>query len=155
MAAKKALVADAFALAIYLASASPALTGVPAHEWLGLAATLFLAAHFAMHADQAVAAARRVARKPGLASSGNAALNALILVALVTCALSGLLISGTVLPAFGLFATGYFFWGPLHAMSAKVLFALLLIHVVVHGGWIARALAGRRGSSAEKGGEDG
>ncbi|MDO4289622.1 MAG: hypothetical protein Q4C41_00135 [Eggerthellaceae bacterium] len=42
------------------------------------------------------------------------------------------MVSGAVLPAFGLYATGYFFWNPLHAASAKVLLALLLIHVAVN-----------------------
>ncbi len=45
---------------------------------------------------------------------------------------SGILISGAVLPTLGLHAKGYYFWNPLHAMSAKMLLALLLVHMVVH-----------------------
>ena len=32
---------------------------------------------------------------------------------------------------FGFYATGYYFWGPLHALSAKVLLAALLVHIVL------------------------
>ena len=45
-----------------------------------------------------------------------------------------MLISATVLPMFGLFAPGYFMWNPLHAASAKVLLALVLVHVASHAG---------------------
>lgn len=64
-------------------------------------------------------------------------LDALIAAALAVCAVSGVMVSGAVLPAFGLYAEGYFFWDPLHAASAKVLLALLLVHVVVHWRWLA------------------
>ena len=57
--------------------------------------------------------------------------------ALAVCAVSGVMVSGAVLPAFGLYAEGYFFWDPLHAASAKVLLALLLVHVAVHWRWLA------------------
>ena len=81
------------------------------------------------------------------------ALDALLLAALAVCAVSGLLISGTVLPSFGLFADGYYFWNPLHAASAKLLLALLLVHVVAHWRWIANAAKGRADRAARNAGE--
>ena len=45
---------------------------------------------------------------------------------------SGLAVSGTVLPALGMVQTnGFFFWDPLHAASAKVLFILVVVHIAV------------------------
>ena len=58
----------------------------------------------------------------------------------MACAVSGLMVSGAVLPFFGLYAEGYYFWGPLHAVSAKLLLALLLVHVVAHWRWVASFL---------------
>ena len=45
---------------------------------------------------------------------------------------SGIMVSRFILPALGLVAPGYFFWNPLHSLFAKLLLALLLVHVVVH-----------------------
>ena len=42
----------------------------------------------------------------------------------MACAVSGIMVSGDVLRAFGWYAEGYYFWDPLHAVSAKVLLAL-------------------------------
>ena len=60
------------------------------------------------------------------------------------CAVSGVLVSATVLPTFGLFAPGYFVWDPLHAVSAKVLLALVLVHAVSHAGKLTGFLKTRR-----------
>lgn len=103
----------------------PGLTGVPAHEWVGLAVAAVLLLH----------GARRLARLAALwrASGGRrwlAVMDGLLFAALACCLVSGVMVSGEVLAAFGLYAPGYFFWDPLHAFSAKLLLAL----AVVHGG---------------------
>lgn len=134
---RKDLAIDAVALVIYLAAATPALTGIALHEWLSLGAFAVLFVHAAVHAGWAVDALRTAFHRPSWSRTGNLVLDALILVALVVAMVSGLLVSGAVLPAFGLYAEGYYFWDPLHAISAKVLLALLLVHVVVHWRWIA------------------
>lgn len=60
------------------------------------------------------------------------------------CVVSGVFVSATVLSAFGLFAPGYFVWDPLHAASAKVLLALVLVHAVSHAGKLTGFLKTRR-----------
>ena len=103
---------DIVLLALYLVAANPALTGVPFHEYLGVGVFVLLVAHV-------------VASGEGLGGRGRWAqrvLNGVLLVALVFCVVSG---------ALGLYATGYYFWDPLHALSAKVLLAALLVHVVL------------------------
>lgn len=129
--ARNRLTFDAVVLVGYAASANPALTGVPVHEWAGLGAFVLLAAH---------CAARGIWR--GTAGKGRwlTMLNVLLLLALAVCCVSGVMVSGTVLPSLGLFADGYYFWDPLHAMAAKLLLALLLVHVAVHLPWIAGVL---------------
>ncbi|MFR5828672.1 MAG: DUF4405 domain-containing protein [Adlercreutzia equolifaciens] len=108
-------------LALYLAATNPALTGVPFHEYLGTGVFVLLVAHV-------------VASGEGLGGRGRWAqrvLNGALLVSLAFCVVSGAMVSGTLLPSLGFYATGYYFWGPLHALSAKVLLAALLVHIVL------------------------
>ncbi|NHM16079.1 DUF4405 domain-containing protein [Eggerthellaceae bacterium zg-887] len=129
---KRRIIFDAAMLAVYLAAGNPAITGIPLHEYLGFGAFVVMAVHIAL----------RAGGPPGRGHWGRLALNAVLLVSLAACVVSGVMVSGTVLPAFGLYATGYFFWGPLHALSAKVLLAALLVHLVLRSStvwtWIRR-----------------
>lgn len=127
------LVVDVLALALYGVVSLPSLTSVAVHEWLGLAVFVVFAVHAAQHYDWVVDALRSLRRgNLTIARHGRLVLDVLIVVALVTCVVSGVMISGAVLPAFGLYAQGYYFWDPLHAASAKVLLALLLVHVAIN-----------------------
>lgn len=121
---RRNLAIDAIALVVYLVVATPTITGIGLHEWLGLGVLAVFFAH----------AAAALARKP---RAGNLVVDVLVLVALAAVAVSGLMVSGAVLPAFGCYAEGYCFWDPLHAISAKVLLALLLVHAAAHWRWIA------------------
>ena len=133
---KKNLAIDVAALAVFLVVANPALTGIGVHEWLGLGMLLVFFVHALLHADWAVEALRGSIARPSWGRTGNLVLDALIVVALMAVTVSGIMVSGAVLPALGLYATGYYFWDPLHAIAAKVLLALLLVHVVVHWRWL-------------------
>lgn len=153
MNAKKHLAIDAAALAVYLVAANPALTGIAVHEWLGLGVFLVFLVHCAVHAGW-VASIAKGARVSSWGARANLVLDALILVAFMAVTVSGLLVSGAVLPAFGLYAEGYYFWGPLHSISAKALLALLLVHVVVHWKWICNFVK-RKGEAARSDGGEG
>ena len=142
---KRLFAVDAVALAVYLAAATPALTGVAVHEWLGIGVFVVFFVHAVQHAGWIADTVRAAVRAP--ARVANLALDALILAAFMVVTVSGLLISGAVLPAFGLYADGYYFWDPLHAIAAKALLALLLVHVVVHWKWIYSFFK-KRGSDA-------
>ena len=129
---KRKIIFDVALLAVYLVAANPAITGIPLHEYLGLGAFVVMATHIALSAGGLA----------GRGSWGRLALNVVLLLSLATCVVSGIMVSGTVLPSLGLYATGYFFWDPLHALSAKVLLAALLVHLVLRGpvvwAWIRR-----------------
>ena len=118
--------------------------GIGVHEWLGIAAFVAFVAHAAQHGDWVAETARTAFARPSLGRTGHFVLDALIVVAFMTCTVSGVLVSGAVLPALGLYADGFFFWDPLHAASAKVLLALLVVHVVAHWRWIAGLFRGSR-----------
>ena len=149
---RRNLVLDAVVLAAYLVAANPALTGIGVHEWVGLGVFAVFFAHVLAHAGWAVDAVRATLRAPSWGRTGNLALDALALVAFVVFVVSGLLVSGDVLRAFGLYAEGYYFWDPLHAVSAKVLLALLVVHVAVHAKWIAAWF--RKGKAGRPGGRE-
>lgn len=150
---RNALVVDLIVLVVYLVVANPALTGIGVHEWLGIAAFVAFVAHAAQHGDWVAETARTAFARPSLGRTGHFVLDALIVVAFMTCTVSGVLVSGAVLPALGLYADGFFFWNPLHAASAKVLLALLVVHVVAHWRWIAglfRSSRDKRGQEAPR-----
>ena len=118
------------------------LTGVPVHEFIGLGAFVVMGVHIVASGD-------------GLAGRGRAgrlALNIVLLVALAACVVSGVMVSGAALPSLGLYATGYSFWDPLHAVAAKVLLAALIVHVVVRAP-AALAVLRQRGSRRAAGGD--
>lgn len=150
--AARDLAVDAAVLAAYAAAANPALTGVGVHEWLGLGALLVLVVHAALHAGWVAETVRALRSDPAPSRIGNLAVDALAFVALAACVVSGLLVSGDVLPAFGWYAEGYYFWDPLHAVSAKVLLALVVVHVALHAKWIAAWF--RKGKAGRPGGRE-
>ncbi len=134
MSKRSRVLLDIAVLAVYAVAASPAITGIPFHEYLGLGAFIVLGAHGAVGADGLV-----TRRRPW-----NTVLNAGLLLALALTVVSGVMVSGDVLPALGLYATGHHFWDPLHAVAAKVLLALLVVHVVLRIPAAAAPLRGRR-----------
>ena len=116
----------------FSASMLPAATGLLAHEWLGLALVVLAIAHVVLGWETGM----RIARAAVKPHSGGAhmllVLDFATLVTIVVCACSGLAVSGTVRPALGMVQTnGFFFWDPLHAASAKVLFILVVVHIAV------------------------
>ena len=137
---KRRFILDVIALAVYLVAANPALTGVPAHEWMGAGLFVVFVVHAVQHADWVAETVRALFDHPSPSRIGHFVLDALILVSFMVCTVSGLLVSGTVLQMLGLYADGYFFWDPLHAASAKLLLALIIVHIAVHWRWIAARL---------------
>ena len=111
-------------------------TGIGLHEWLSLAVFVVLFVHVLFHMDWVIKTTKNAFKHPSWQTTGNWVLNLLLIITLVLCMVSGLLISGDVLPALGLFADGYYFWDPIHSFSAKLLLALIIVHIVVHWRWI-------------------
>ena len=130
---KAKLSLDIAAAALFAAAVLPQFTGIAAHEWAGLGALAALLLHVLAGLGMAV-------RRGSLLAVVRIALDAALFLSLAVCVASGALISATVLPAAGLFAPGYFVWDPLHAASAKVLLALILVHAASHAGKLASML---------------
>ena len=140
------LVVDVLALALYIVVSLPALTGVGPHEWLGLGVGLVLLVHGVQHADFVT---RLLSGHRSLRVAGRVLLDVALVIAVVVVVLSGLMESGAVLLSFGLYAEGYYFWGPLHATSAKVLLALLIVHGALNIGPVRRLMRHRCAKETE------
>lgn len=140
------LVIDLVAAAVYLIAANPVFTGLLIHEWISLGIVIVLIVHVAASFDPALAALRRRADRFGIA---NLVLDGALLVVFMVVAVSGIMVSRHILPLLGFVAPGYFFWNPLHAISAKLLLALLIVHVAAHFKWFV-ALLPKRGTSLDK-----
>ncbi len=151
---KVGLIIDLVALGLYLLAANPALTGVAVHEWAGLGVLVVFWVHVAVHFDEVFDTVRRTLSNRSLRRVGNFVVDALAVVALMICIVSGVMVSGAVLPAFGYYSDGYYFWNPLHALSAKALLAILVVHALMHARrivYLGRALgnASRKGNGNE------
>lgn len=142
----RVLVVDALALVLYVVVSLPALTGVGVHEWLGLGVGVVLLVHGVQHIDFV---GRLLAARCSLCATGRMLLDVALVLSVVVVALSGLMESGAVLPTFGLYAEGYYFWGPLHAASAKVLLALLIVHGALNIGSVWRLMRHRCAKETE------
>ena len=108
------------ALAAFTVELLPGVTGVAFHEYFGIAAAVLLLVH-------AMASFRAGAGR------FDKVLDFALLGALAVCMVSGILISGSLLPGFGVFIQAdYFLLQPLHAIAAKLMLALLLVHAASH-----------------------
>lgn len=141
---KKKVVFDVALLVVLLIAEFPVITGTAAHEWIGIVCAIVLLLHCSLRG----AIPTRFGKEKMLPKLARTVLNALILFLLALCAVSGIMVSGTVLPTFGLYADGFFFWDPLHAFSAKALMALLLVHVALNGRALLVAIRGIDGTGA-------
>lgn len=137
---RRNLIIDGVALIVYFVVSTPQLTGIALHEWLGLVILVLIITHIVMHYDWIIDVISSKEKRPTLARQGNLLLDGVTFVTVVVVIVSGLGVSATILPALGYFVEGYFFWGPLHAISAKLLLALLILHLAVHWKWILSAI---------------
>ena len=132
---KSKLIINIIAVIIYLTAANPAITGIMIHEWISVVCIFVFIVHCAVNYDWIIATLRRRTEKVGIA---HLVLDIAILVVFMLTTVSGLMVSRYILPLFDQVAPGYFFWNPLHSITAKILLALLLIHVVTHFSWFTR-----------------
>jgi hypothetical protein len=140
------LVLDAALLAGFVAVQLLTLTGLVAHEVVGVALGVGLIVHLALHWGWVVRTTRRLlAARPGretLRWVNNVAL----LVTMTACVLSGVLSSRVVLPLFNLFTSRSGFWLQVHLRTADLCLFFVAIHVALSWRWVLVAVhrPGRR-----------
>lgn len=130
----------------FLCLMSVPLTGLPLHEWWGLALAGVIVLHLLMQWEWTVAATRRLFGSLGGRVRVTYLLNWLLFVAAVLAMASGMLISELALPSLGLptvRSTGsslFRFWRILHTVSADAVIVLAGIHLGLNWRWVTGAV---------------
>ena len=132
MSNERLIMVNVLALALYAVAANPTITGLAIHEWVSLGVFVMFVLHAAQHYDWLLDALKKLRTKPSPGQTSRLVLNVFTVVTFMVTTVSGIMVSRFILSLFGLVAPGYFFWNPLHSLSAKVLLALVVIHLVVN-----------------------
>jgi Domain of unknown function (DUF4405) len=139
---------DVLLLFAFLCLQVPRATGLPGHEWSGLAFGLVVLLHLLLNWRWIVNTLRRV-REPGaIRSRANATLNGLLFVMMVVTVFSGLVVSEVVLPTLGVTGSTLAAWRHVHNSFSRFVIVALGLHIALNWDWIAGVVLRRaRGSS--------
>jgi hypothetical protein len=119
---------------------SNGLSGLAAHEWLGLAVGTGLAVHLIWHWKWVVGATRKFLAKLPLKTRVYYALDAALLLSFLTIVGSGVAMSGAVLSALGLSGSAGLGWVAIHKLASMLALVLLAVKLALHGTWIGRVV---------------
>jgi hypothetical protein len=133
---------------------SPPLTGLPAHEWLGLGLIAVVLVHLLGQWDWTIASSTRFVRRLSGRLRFTYLLNWALFLCLCTVMVSGVLISEAALPALGIGFRGTGgpggampVWRLVHTLSANGLLVLAGIHVGLNWRWVLGAVGSLVGPS--------
>jgi hypothetical protein len=116
------------------------LTGIPIHEWLGIALAVGLIAHLVQHANWIVTTTRRLLTSASMRNRINYLMMAGLFVGFVSISASGLLISEVALPFLGIEPVASDFWLWLHLASVTWVLWLTALHVALNWKWLVNAV---------------
>jgi hypothetical protein len=136
------LIVDTVIFLIFLVVEAPQFSGLPIHEWLGIAIGAGVLTHVLLHWQWIIEISRRFFGKAQLLARVNYVLNLLLFVAVTTIIFSGLMISKTVVPV-----AENGMWRVVHTTVASIFIGLIALHVALHWQWVANLL-GRSRSTA-------
>jgi hypothetical protein len=131
---------DMAALVAFLAAFAPYSTGIPIHEWLGIAVGGVIIVHLLLHWDWIDKTTRSLFGKMPARKRINAILNALFFIDTVIIIFTGLIISEVVLPVLGItiaFAPVYI---TIHNLTANIAVLITGLHIALHWKWIVKAV---------------
>src|SRR3954469_18537187 len=128
---------DATIFLIFLVVEAPHFSGLPVHEWLGIAIGAGVLTHVLLHWQWIIEMSRRFFGKAQLLARVNYVLNLLLFIAVTTIIFSGLMISKTVVPLLGLTVAESGMWRGVHTTTASIFIGLIALHVALHWQWVA------------------
>ena len=111
---------------------SPRLTGLPVHEWLGLALAGVVALHLLLSWSWISAGTRRFAIRTDWRGRVNYLLNWLLFVLICIEITSGVVISAVALPAFGIGTINDRSWRALHNLTLNWTLLVIGLHVAMN-----------------------
>lgn len=128
---------DGIIFITFLVAMEPDLTGLPVHEWLGLALGVGLLAHLLMHWKWVVGVVKRFFRPLPWRVRLNFILNTALLTAFTLILVSGIMISESLGVAQLLrLENGSPAWRGIHHTASNLSLLLVGLHVALHWGWI-------------------
>lgn len=130
---------DAALFTATLLALTPALTGLPIHEWLSLALAAAFFIHLLLHWSWIGQVLRRFLRRLPGSTRFNALLNLALFVDFTVLTFTGLAISRAALPLLGFTLARNEMWTGLHRLSADLSIYIMGLHVAVHWKWIVSA----------------
>lgn len=133
---KTNLLVDLGIFAAFVLVDVPAATGIPIHEWLGVALLATIVVHLLLHWDWVINVGKRFFRNLFQNSRLQFVIDAVLLVAFTLAMLSGLVISRNVLSVLGITLARNSIWTLVHSMSASVSLGLVALHFGMHWKWI-------------------
>jgi hypothetical protein len=134
---------DASLLLAFVLLLSPRLTGLPAHEWLGIAFCVPVLLHLLLAWDWILKTGKGLLHG-GWRKRVNFALNTLLFVLTATAVVSGVAISQVALPSAGLNMVNDRSWRALHNLPLNWLLLIVGLHLAMNWSWIAAAVYHRR-----------
>ena len=145
------LAIDTVMLVAFAALQSWRLTGVPAHEWLGVAFLGLAVTHLTIHGHWVESRAPRLVRAGSLRGRIGVLLNLTLGIAMATALASGFFMSKVLLPNH-LTPAAYGSWHRWHELASNVSLFLIGLHVALNwdliAGGIRRGLRRRVASAA-------
>jgi cytochrome b len=123
---------------VFLIAANPNLTGLPLHEWLGVALAGTLVVHLLLHWRWITTVTLHFFRQLFHDSRLQYVVDLLLFISFTTVMMSGLMISRVVLPFLGIALTRNPAWLPLHDLSANATLALIAVHTALHWDWVVK-----------------
>jgi hypothetical protein len=144
-----ALWLDVLLLLLFLLIQSPRITGVAAHEIIGIAIAVPLLLHMLLSWHWIISKAKRLFANGSLRTRINYAINVGLFLAMVLVIVSGIMVSRVVLPWAGMPTIYDGDWFELHDSTSNVLFVAVGLHLAMNWGWVLAALR-RRAFTAEE-----
>ena len=131
---------DIAAFLAFLVAFAPYSTGIPIHEWLGIAVGGVISVHLLLHWEWIVKTTCNFFSKMPIRKRINAILNVLFFMDTVIVIFTGLMISEVALPILGItvaFAPAYL---TIHSLAADIAVLLIGLHVGLHWKWFIKAV---------------
>ena len=141
------LAVDIVIFLIFLVVEAPKFSGLPAHEWLGIAIGAGVLTHVLLHWQWIIEISRRLFGKVQWSARINYILNILLFIAIITVIFSGLMISKTVMPLLGVTLAENRMWRSVHTATANIFIGLVGLHVALHWQWIVNLFRRSRNTS--------
>lgn len=134
------LVVDSSIFLIFLVVEAPKFSGLPVHEWLGIAIGAGVLTHVLLHWSWITEISKRFFGAAQTIARINYVLNLLLFFAITTIIFTGLMISRTVMPLLGITVSQNGLWRGVHTSAADLFILLVALHVALHWQWFVNLL---------------